>query len=107
VPPPHFTETIVPGFPKKVECAKKPNTDRQLASLCSAFPEILAFAVPDGIFSITALCTETEAFQGVILCFGVLGCAHAFPRKNEEGRRTGFYRKNQDEKRKKRSFDPA
>ena len=48
---------------------KKPNTDQQIAFLCSAFPEILAFAMPGNIFSITALCTEKEWFQGFSIPF--------------------------------------
>ena len=34
---------------------------------------------------------ENALFSGVLLCSAA--CAHAFPRKKEEGRRTGFRRK--------------
>jgi hypothetical protein len=58
-----FTETIVPEFPSKDERAKK--AEHRSATSFSVFGFSRNPCLHDaGHYSVTALCTETERFQG-------------------------------------------
>ena len=51
-------------------CEKKPNTDQQIAFLCSAFPEILVFALPlrcqAKSFRLLPYAPKRKRFQGFL-----------------------------------------